>query len=537
LIEENMQSAQLRGEVATALRWLGALPSEAIHARPTLGLAHAWLLVLVDDFKTAEWRLITAEQALRADETLEAATKSALLGQVAQVRELNALQLEYPGEVTITAGREALVLLPEDDLARRGFVLFIMGCAQYLSSGEMQTAEVSFEDAIKLSQSAGDAFIEMLTHAHRSQLRAIWGRLRAAEVSCEDLHRRASDIGWEHVPAAGLSRVMRGRLLYERNELPAALEALTAGIAEVEGFSLARPAIIGYFLLARVKLALGDLVGASELLERAWAAIQKNQLKQIAIPASAYRARLLLALGDTKTAIEWAQEIELTIGDPLNPALEYDHLSLVRVWLKQGRLAEARQLLVRLLTLAEDAGRMGRVIELLALQVTVNCSEREDVEMLITLERALTLAEPEGYIRTFLDEGKQMWEAIRYWKREMVRNQDLTEIRMKLMTYADQLLEAFTNDAPQFPVIADYPVGTKKAVNSPVLMDSLVEPLSARELEVLHLIAEGLSNDSIARKLFLSVSTVKVHLRHIYGKLNVNSRTQAVARLHELNLL
>ena len=533
LIEANLENLQLRGEVATALRWLGALPDEAICARPTLGLAHAWLLVLGNDLKTVERRLATVEQALRSDQTLESATKAALLGQVAQIRQINALQLDYPGEVTIAAGRELLLSLPQDDLTRRGFVLLFLGCAQYLSLGNMQAAERSFEESIQFSQTVGDAFTEMLARAHLSQMRVIGGRLRAAEIPCEDLIRLASEPGWEQVPAASLSQVMRGRILYESNDLQGALEALSpciaglASITESEGYSLARPAIVGCILLARVKVALGDLGEARKLLGRAWGKIQKNRLKQISVPVAAYRARILLALGDLETALEWAQEIEPTISDPLNPSLEYDHISLARVWWKQGRLPEARQLLARLLLPAEQAGRMGRVIEILALQVTVNLAQGEDADALASLERALTLAEPEGYIRTFLDEGESMREAIREWRVATGRHKNLSQLQMRLMVYTDRLLAAFPSDASQLTPEPAHPL---------VYQPALVNPLSSRELEVLHLMAEGLSNLAIAQKLFLSTGTVKVHIKHIYSKLDVNSRTQAVARLHELHL-
>jgi ATP/maltotriose-dependent transcriptional regulator MalT len=110
---------------------------------------------------------------------------------------------------------------------------------------------------------------------------------------------------------------------------------------------------------------------------------------------------------------------------------------------------------------------------------------------------------------------------------ETGRRKNPTELQRRLMVYADKLLEAFKDTVPQILI---------EPVDSPVSQSSLVDPLSARELEVLHLIAEGLSNDAIAQKLFLSTGTVKVHLKHIYGKLDVNSRTQAVARLRELNL-
>jgi LuxR family maltose regulon positive regulatory protein len=518
LIEANMQGAQQRGEIATVLRWLASLPDEAIQIRPTLGLAHARLLVLVDDFNTAESRLTAAEEALQSDHALDPATQSALLGQVAGVREVSALLMGYPGEAILAAGYEALRLLPESDQARRGYALFIMGCAHYLQLGNVQSAESAFQDALRLTQTAGDAFSQLQIHSHLSQMHAVQGRLRAAEMSCEDLLQLAFQPGWERVPAAGFSRIMHGRILYERNNLPGALEALTTGIMEVERYTLARPAIVGYILLARVKLALGDPGEARELLKRAWAAIQKKRLKQITIPASAYRARILLALGDLATALEWAHEIEKTISDPLNPALEYDHMSLARVWLKQERLAEARQLLERLLPLAEQAGRMGRVIELLALQVMVNLAQKEEAEALATLERALTLAEPEDYIRVFVDEGEAMRELVSAFRAKKGNH--------PLRAYVEKLLAAF--DAP--------PATSTSAGNPQSVNQNLVDPLTARELEVLRLIAEGLSNDAIAQKLFLSIGTVKVHLKHIYGKLDVNSRTQAVARLRELNL-
>ena len=539
LIDANLENIQLRGEVATALRWLGALPDEAIHARPIMGLSHAWLLVLGNDLKTVERRLGSVEQALQADQTLGLATKTTLLGQVAILRQINALQLDSPGEITIAAGRKLLALLPEDDLARRGFVLLFMGCVQYLSFGDMQAAERCFEESIQSSRSAGDAFTEMLARAHLSQMRVISGQLHAAELPCIDLRRLASEPGWEQVHAAGLSHVMLGRILYERNDLSGALQALSPFIADImveESYSLARPAIVSCILLARVQLALGDFNEARKLLDRVWGKIQKDRLKQISVPVAAYRARILLGLGDLETALEWAQEIGSTISDPLNPSLEYDHISLARVWWKQGRLPEARQLLARLLLPAELAGRMGRVIEILALQVTVNLAQGEDSDALASLERALTLAEPEGYIRTFVDEGEPMRDAISNWRLEISRRRDLIEVQTRLMAYADKLLKAFSDGANQLALIAKHPLGTNHPVNAPFPQSSLVAPLSARELEVLHLIAEGLSNDAIARKLFLATSTVKVHLKHIYGKLDVNSRTQAIARLHELHL-
>jgi tetratricopeptide (TPR) repeat protein len=154
------------------------------------------------------------------------------------VRETSALIQEYPGEVTLAAGRDALALLPESDLARRAYALLILGCAQYISLGDMQTAGRSFEQAIRLSQSAGDAFTELLIRSHVIGMRAIQRWMRAAEMSTDELLSLAGQPGWEHLPAAGLARVWGSPVLYERNDLASALEVLTQGIAEAESYSI-----------------------------------------------------------------------------------------------------------------------------------------------------------------------------------------------------------------------------------------------------------------------------------------------------------
>jgi len=199
-------------------------------------------------------------------------------------------------------------------------------------------------------------------------------------------------------------------------------------------------------------------------------------------------------------------------------------------------LAQALATLERPLQKAEALGLVWLQVKVHSLRALTYASLGDPSQAQVSLQRALTLAEPEGYIRIFVEEGEPMREVIGAWKLETGRHKNLTELQTCLMAYADKLFEAFTDNAPQLAIIAKHPFGTNERANSPVLQASLVESLSARELEVLHLIAEGLSNDAIAQKLYLSTSTVKVHLKHIYGKLDVNSRTQAVARLHELNL-
>jgi LuxR family maltose regulon positive regulatory protein len=176
-----------------------------------------------------------------------------------------------------------------------------------------------------------------------------------------------------------------------------------------------------------------------------------------------------------------------------------------------------------LLQVAEAAGQIGNVIELLTLQALALEAQGESVQATTTLHRALTLAEPEGYIRTFVDEGEPMRRLIadcRSW----IEKQSHSEAQ-KLIAYAGRLLTAFPQaESAPLPAIIHQP-------------SKLVEPLSERELEVLRLIADGFSNAEIGAKLFIAVGTVKRHINNIYGKLDVQSRTQAVARARELGLL
>jgi LuxR family maltose regulon positive regulatory protein len=514
LIEAVMSAAQLRGEVATLLRWLGTLPDEAIQARPTLCLGHALILTFVDEFRAAEERLLVVERGLLQAPLPDAGEQAALLGQVALVRETAALVREYPGEAILAAGHEALRLLPESDLGRRGYALNLMGCAHYLQLGDVRSAEQAFQNALSLCQAAGDNFSVMQVYVHLSQMRAIAGRLSAAEAAARTLCQLANTPGWEQIPVGALGNAMLGRVLYERNDLAGAREALAPSVGQLVGFSFKRPQIFALVLLARVTLALGEADETRELLDRAWRVIQKNQLKQVMIPAAALRARMLLQMGDVETAKQWAATVEVPASDPLNPALEYDYITVARVCLAQGRIADARQLLARLRPPAEAAGRVARAIEILALQAVAAWAQQGSGEAMAALERALALGEPEGFVRSFVDEGEPM--------RAM-----LERVPGERQAYARRLLAAFE------PAPAAHPA----AQPAPAPGAPLLEPLRDRELEVLRLIAEGYSNQEISGKLVVGVSTVKTHINHLFQKLGVSSRTQAIARGRELGLL
>jgi LuxR family maltose regulon positive regulatory protein len=228
------------------------------------------------------------------------------------------------------------------------------------------------------------------------------------------------------------------------------------------------------------------------------------------------RARLLVAQGNLAAASQWAegQRNGLAKAGPVL-ASEVEQIAVARVLLAQGKLGAALELLVRLLAPAEAAGRMKSAIKILALQALTFQSQGNWGQALSTLERALSLAEPEGFVRNFADEGEPMEELLR-----RAQSQGIAP------DYISRLLTAFEET-----------VKSKTDVGQPPVAQPLIEPLTERELEVLRLIADGLSNREIAQELVVAVSTVKSHINHIYGKLAVRSRTQAVARAQALGLL
>lgn len=254
---------------------------------------------------------------------------------------------------------------------------------------------------------------------------------------------------------------------------------------------------------------MGDAQGALEVIQEGErtarsANLPAHMLDQLA----AFGARLRLAQGNVATAARLLQERGIGADDAVDHRNELEHLVLARVLLARDKIHEALDLLERMRGAAEATGRMGSAIKVLALQALAHRARGDEAGAVATLGRSLGLAEPEGYVRTFLDEGAPMAALLRRAVAKSIAS-----------GYASRLLEAFGNP-------------TEKQ-----LAGSLSEPLSERELEVLRLIASGMSNAEISRTLFVALSTVKKHVNNIYRKLGVNSRTRALARARELDLL
>jgi LuxR family maltose regulon positive regulatory protein len=340
-----------------------------------------------------------------------------------------------------------------------------------------------------------------------------------------------------------------GYVLRERNELDAAETSLAQGLALVRGAVTAYPHVVtlGYLTWARLQLARGDVSTAFNALDELdELAGRLHYFPRLARQAAAMRAHLWLATGDLAAAGRWAEASRLTPDDAELPyEREQEYAALARVLIAQRRVAEANRLLGRLLGRAEAGARMGNVIELLVLQALAHQAGGDKTNALAALHRALALAEPEGYVRVFVDEGEPMrllMANLRTPTAGILRSDPGSRMHTasredaaRLGDYITQLLAVFGEPTTVSSPPSTIPRRGTQAVPHP--QSPLVEPLSDRELEVLRLLAAGKSNQAIADALILAVGTVKKHLNNIFGKLGVESRTQCIVRARQLQLI
>jgi LuxR family transcriptional regulator, maltose regulon positive regulatory protein len=359
-------------------------------------------------------------------------------------------------------------------------------------------------------------------------LQMLQGRLHTAATTYAQVERLVP--GQDALQALSGSPsyyVGMGDLLREWNQLSAAADYLARGMDLIQG-TLATEAdviMLGYLALARVQQAQGNGAAAIATLDAFVRLARERQLFPLLIePATTLRARLQLLQGDLPGAIRWAEGSGLSPDDAISFPREAAYLTLARVRIATGRAEEMLPLLERLLADAEAKRRMHSAIEIRLLQALAFDALDDRDRALKSLEGALTLAEPEGYIRTFVDEGAQLAVLLRE-----------AATRGIAPAYVERILAGFLETQSE----------ERRAQNNDTLAlrstlersNALIEPLSERELAVLRLVAAGHTNQRIAHELVIEVGTVKRHVHSILGKLGVQNRTQAIAHARQLGLL
>jgi LuxR family maltose regulon positive regulatory protein len=512
LMEQVGEEILMRSEVGTFDRWLQRLPDGTLDNWPNLKLFHAWILVLTGASK----------------EDIEARLKD--LGEQggelsARVAAIRAYLAIYEGDLASAweLSHVAWEQLPEEDLFLRGILSLIFGIS-LLAKGDLEAGMESLSDVLQVSQEVDNVMVGTITISHLARLRMRAGNLKEAQ----DIYHRAIDLAKDEkglpLPIAGEAFMGLGEIWLQWNDLEKAEEFVLKGIQHTEAWSNVA-ALEGYLALARVRQAQNRVAEVASLVEKARElALQFKTTTLDDIMVDLNEAKLFLAQGDLEAAIAWVEERNVEnfldserwveqAGNFHDHLRKYELIILSRILIAKDEPQRALEILIPLLGAMKELRRMDLVLEILILQAIAQQAAGNFEEAMRTIKEALSLGEPANYIRIFVNGGSAIAKLIYKASQQGISPE-----------YCGKLLNAFPSPTPNV-----LPIGTLEA--------ELVEPLSPRESEVLSLIAEGLTNREISERLFLTLGTVKVHTRNIYGKLCVNNRTQAVAKARSIGIL
>jgi LuxR family transcriptional regulator, maltose regulon positive regulatory protein len=507
MIERAVQlpSTWSSGQLSTLVQWLDALPDAVLSARPALSLHASRALFLTGRVAESERLLDRARAAIQDrdddDAILHLALADVYRGSIAALR----------GQVGdgIARLQQALARLPEPALHTRARALDMLGLA-YRLSGEAAQAEQYYLQASALGAQAGVAFMAINACCEAAEMQALQGRLDEAERTC----RAALSLSDVPIPPHGLAWAILGEIARERNDLATAEQHLQQGLALAQTGGLTDDIQTILSFVVRLRQNLGDLDGARRAQVQVTQMVQAYQVACMTDRAAAQEARLELAQGHLDAAARWAGSfLGNANASPSEISREYEQLTLARVQLASGQTQSALKVLTQALPVARAAGRRRSVIETLLLQAQALHEQSRPAEAVEALSEAVTLAAPERWLRLFLDEGTSLVPL-------------LVHTRALAPQFVDEVLGLLPVSA-----VAEPP----SAAALPVAPSG--EALSAREVEILTLLAEGLTNREIGQALYIGVGTVKWYLTHLYDKLDVGNRTQAVACARDLGII
>jgi LuxR family maltose regulon positive regulatory protein len=537
VLDEHVEAYVFNSEITKVIRWADRLPVEARAKFPRLCIYYAWALQFEYQLEAAESTLAQAEAHL-ADPTglTESFPASQIIAHASAIRVYAAL---HRGEFDLAVDRAlaALKVLPEqgaDDMrAVRGITLLGLGLATF-QWGQMEVAYQTLQSALPLNQRAGNRYAALSCIYYVMCIDVVRGALSRAITNGEKglfwIEEWSGSGGRQRPPARLLAHIRRqmGIVHYERDDLDQAAQYLHQA-SEYYELVGSWHRVTSYARLTDLYHALGNVEAAREVLQKIVRIYLTPGFSVPDTPLAAMIAERHLLLSQSQSgpddlfakAVHWAETSGLSADDEVRYEQEYEYLTLARVRIAQGRAKEVIPLLDRLIDSAEGAGRNGQLIAYLSLQAVAHHSLDQIDPALTHLSRAVALGEPEGYVRTLVDLGPPMRDLLQAAaRRDSVPHE----------AYVSRLLAAFSAVEPE---VTPSPVAAQVRRES----EGLVEPLNDREMQILRLIAAGLSDRNIAQELYLSINTIKWYNRQIYGKLGASRRGQAVARARELGIL
>lgn len=513
LAEKYWQGMNQSFQSAVWLGWVNQLPVSLMRMRPVLCVQIGWAFMDLGDVESSESSLRDAELCLEGSSdamiVVDEKEIQTLPARIAFARAYNA-QTRRDFSATVKYAELAIQLAPEGDQFIRAGAAAILG-GSYWASGDLDAACKSMSEWIDSSMKAGNFIFSIASESGKADILTAQGHLHEALRTYEQSLKLASTYGKEVNQIIAHHHLGMALLHHEMGNDESAAQYFQQSIELGQQSTLVDFPYRLRLAQARLKEAEGDLDAALEFLKEAKRLFISTPIPNTR-PVEALKARIYLKQGQLSKAQDWVRDCGIHGNDELSYLREFEHTLLAQVLISEGKTLVASNLLSRLLQKAEQANRMGSVIEILVVQALAFQANGELSQALASLKRALTLAEPEGYFRFFVNAGKPLAELLTALGQ--ARNDE------RLANYIQKLLSAFGKTTPK-----------------PVKPQALIDPLSDRELEVLHLIADGLSNTEISEKLFLSLSTVKGHNLRIFNKLLAKNRTDAVARARELGLL
>ena len=526
LVERALTAMSQTRQEATVRGWLELIPDEVIRVRPVLIVAVAWVLLSDGQFEGVDGRLRDAERWLDAAQGTGAGSPAApaemvvvneeeyrrLPGTIETYRAALALARGEPLDAVRHAQR-ALDLAPAGEHRLRASAAGMMAIA-FWGSGDLEGAYSAWAECVAGLRRAGHIADIFGCTIAMADIQLVQGRLGAAMRTYEQALQRADEQSGPVLRGTADMYVGMSEVHRERDDLAAATRQLMRSQELGEAVGLPQNRYRWRVAMARIRQAQGDLDGALELLDAAERLYMGDMFPNVR-PVPALRARVWIAQGRLGEVLGWAREQGLSVDDDLSYLREYEHITLARMLMARSAAEpagdcahEANRLLERLLLAAEEGGRAGHVLEILVLQALAHQTQGDIPAALACLERAVTLAEPEGYVRVFADEGAPMASLLRAAAKHGTTG-----------NHVRRLLAAVSETKQDSPV-----------------RQALIDPLSERELDVLRLLGTELDGPAIARELMVSLNTVRTHTKNIYAKLAVTNRRAAVRRGAELGL-
>jgi LuxR family maltose regulon positive regulatory protein len=533
-----------QGATVTELGWLKALPDELVRFRPVLSVAYAFALFGGGELEAVEARLRYAERWLEMIGDTHDQPKALAAGMVVVDEEefrrlpgmialLRTARALAKGDMPETAknAQRVLDLAPENDYLMLGGAASTLGLAAW-ASGDLDTARRLTADGMANVRRAGYISPAIGGAIVLADIQIAQGCLHEAMTTYEQGLQWATTPGVPILRGAADMYVGMSNLCYEHNDLKTATQHLLTSQSLGDLAGLPQNPYRWRAAMARIRQAQGDPDGALELLDQAERLYDANFSPNVR-PIATRKTRVWVAQGRLGEALGWVCEQGLSADDEPSYLHEFNHITLARVLLAinqsdhAGRsIQEAMGLLDRLLRAAEERGGKGSTIEILLLQALAYHAQGDLPAALKPLQKALTLAESEGYVRMFVDEGPLMAQLLLE-----------AASRGMMPDYMGKLLAAFEAEQPRSAVESPFHAPATALPERHRDDEPLTEPLSQRELEVLRLLKTELSGPEIARELVISLSTIRTHTKSIYSKLNVNNRRAAVKRAVELHLI